>query len=135
MDALVRAACGETSAVRAEGPSVFLPLEMAQPLGMALRELATNALAHGALSIDAGSALLRWALDASDGKRTLRLDWTEVDGPPVEDPQKRGCGRYMIEDVLAYETDAQVEMSFPSSGLRTKITIPLGRVQDSKRVD
>ena len=94
---------------------------------MALKELAMNAASHGALWVLSGSVSLDWALEDRDSSRVLELTWTERDGPPVSAPRSRGYGMYVIEDALAYEVDAEVEVSFPPSGLICTIAIPLGR--------
>jgi PAS domain S-box-containing protein len=127
MDVLVRAACGSEPRLQVAGPSIPVPLEIAQPLGMALHELVTNARAHGALSAQSGTVELRWTTEQEGVAHLLKIEWCETGGPPVQATQKRGCGRYLIEDVLAYEIDAEVELSFPASGLRCTMAIPLPR--------
>jgi two-component sensor histidine kinase len=60
-------------------------------LGMAIHELATNALKYGALSVPDGAVRVDWA---PEGTRTtcLRLTWTERGGPPVVPPPPRDFG-------------------------------------------
>ena len=125
MERLVRAACGTRPRLDAAGPSVSLPLRVAQPLGLALRELVTNAASHGALSTDTGSASLRWSLEEADERSSVSLEWTERDGPRVEPPGRLGCGMYLIKDALEYDTDAEVKVGFAGSGVTCAITIPL----------
>lgn len=49
----------ERGRVMLDGPSVSLPSEIAVPVGMALHELATNAIKHGALKDPDGRVEIR----------------------------------------------------------------------------
>jgi two-component sensor histidine kinase len=78
---------------------VTLSANGAQPLSMALHELATNAAKYGALSAPNGKVLLHWELDAAAGK--LRLRWKERGGPAITGPPtRRGFGSRIIEGTL-----------------------------------
>ena len=68
--------------VEMDGPAVALPAETAQPLAMAVHELATNALKYGALSVPEGRVSINWQLDGGP-TGILRLHWVEIGGPPV----------------------------------------------------
>jgi two-component sensor histidine kinase len=56
----------------------------AQAIGLALRELSTNAGKYGALSTGAGRVDVRWKIDGD----TLAMSWIERDGPPVCTPKQ-----------------------------------------------
>lgn len=99
---------------RLSGPAVMLSPKRAVNLSLGLHELATNALKYGALSIPGGRVLIDWEL-APDGD--FALTWTEVDGPPVEPPRRRGFGSRMIERGLAAEMGGKVELYFAPAGL------------------
>jgi two-component sensor histidine kinase len=58
------------------GPEVKLDTKHLVSLGLALHELATNALKYGALSTPGGQVRLRWAVEDN----LLRLNWTESGG-------------------------------------------------------
>src|SRR3546814_9265030 len=59
-----------------------LPISLS--LGMALHELATNAVKHGALSVPEGRVEVTWSVtNASDPRVTL--DWIEIGGPRSEE--------------------------------------------------
>ncbi|TFH21534.1 MAG: PAS domain S-box protein [Myxococcales bacterium] len=128
MGSLLDAALGTDRRLRVAGPPLSLPLRIAQPLGMALRELAINAATHGALSVPSGTVSLDCVLADRDRSRVLSLRWIETEGPPVSTPRRRGYGMYLVEDALAYEVDAEVAVSFPPSGMACTISIPLGAV-------
>jgi two-component sensor histidine kinase len=106
-----------------EGALVLLPPQVAGILSLALNELVTNAAKHGALSALDGRVAVHWHLE---DPRRLVLEWREEGGPPVRSPRRRGFGRELIERVLSYELDAQVDLQFATDGVRCRIAIPLG---------
>ena len=59
---------------RVEGPPVALSFEAAGMFGLALHELAVNAVEHGALTAEGGEVSASWTL--TDGGE-LRFDWIE----------------------------------------------------------
>ena len=59
--------------IRLSGPAVDLPSQIAVPLGMAVHELTTNAIRHGALSKEEGRIEVGWGLVEKDGERALIL--------------------------------------------------------------
>ncbi len=97
-----------------EGPEMALTPKAAITLGMALHELCTNALKHGALSVEAGRVELSWGEAGPGG---LWLIWREWDGPPLLPPTHRGFGLRMIEQALAQEFAGQVTLEFLPDGL------------------
>ncbi|HEX6114805.1 MAG TPA: sensor histidine kinase, partial [Geminicoccaceae bacterium] len=106
-----------------EGARLLLPPQVTRVLSLALNELVTNAAKHGALSAPHGRVAVRWHLEEP---RRLVLEWREEGGPPVRSPRRRGFGRELIERVLSYELDAEVDLQFATDGVRCRIAIPLG---------
>jgi two-component sensor histidine kinase len=98
-----------------EGPPVHLTPKRALALGMALHELTTNAIRHGALSSPGGHVDVRWHI-AADGK-SLRLTWRESGGPTVAVPSHKGFGLRLVEQGLAREIGGAVALDFPPQGL------------------
>ena len=119
---------GDSGGPRAElrGLAVALPPGAAQPLAMAVHELATNAVKYGALSVPGGRLSISWR--AGDGAdRVLRLRWSETGGPPPEGPPtKRGFGSRVLERTLRGQLGGAVSMSW-EGGLTCDIEVPLGR--------
>lgn len=96
-------------------------------LGMAVHELATNALKYGALSVPDGAVRVVWALEpdeTGDGPH-LRLTWTEQGGPPVAPPTRHGFGVRLLEKGLAGELSAQVNLAYDSLGLVCTMRLPI----------
>jgi two-component sensor histidine kinase len=86
-------------------------------LALALHELATNAAKYGALSNDTGRVRIAWRVGPGEGCRSLRLEWREVDGPPVTAPDRKGFGSRLIEQSLAAEFAGEVTMTYHPTGL------------------
>ena len=111
--------------VTVDGPRVLLASELAVPVGMALHELATNAIRHGALADPDGRVEVTWSLaDAPDG-RVLRWTWNQHDGPPVELPTREGFGSQLLNRVLTLQVGAEVAIAFDPDGLRVTVDVPL----------
>jgi two-component sensor histidine kinase len=113
------------SCVSVQGPSVPIPPRIALALAMALQELATNAVKYGALSNRLGQIKVRWELDGSATSGRLLLTWEETNGPPVEQPTRRGFGTRLIERSLAKELDGQLRIDFAPTGVVCTINVPL----------
>ncbi|MCJ2035580.1 HWE histidine kinase domain-containing protein [Methylobacterium sp. J-068] len=111
--------------VTLDGPRVRLISEQAVPMGMALHELATNAIRHGALGHPSGRLEVRWSLqDVPDGQALL-WTWHERGGSPVAPPAREGFGSQLLNRVLRLQVGATVETSFEPDGLSVTVTLPL----------
>ncbi|WP_296594788.1 HWE histidine kinase domain-containing protein [Phenylobacterium sp.] len=96
-----------------DGPPVDLEPKSAVALGLAMHELATNAVKYGALSTPEGRIEVRWAIDGA----RLELTWRETGGPPVARPARRGFGARLLEQGLAEELGGAVRLDFRPEGL------------------
>jgi two-component sensor histidine kinase len=121
------AAHRDKSAARFEidGPDVRLSPSIALAIAMALHELATNATKYGALSNETGGVRLHWSVTVANGGPALHLSWTEVGGPPVTSPTRKGFGSRLIERGLAADLDGEVRLEFRPAGLVCTIHAPL----------
>ena len=105
-----------------EGPEVKLRPEAAQSLGLALHELAINAVRHGSMSKSGGRVNISWQRhDKNDGFEFL---WRESGGPKVTAPKRRGFGSMAIEHNLARALDAEVTLDFTTEGVTCRILVP-----------
>jgi two-component sensor histidine kinase len=107
------------------GQPVELSADLAVPVGMALHELTTNAVRYGALSNPTGHVRVQWNVDEVEGTRKLHLEWREVGGPPVKEPQHRGFGSTLLQRVLPMQCSAEVEVQYAQEGLRFQMSAPL----------
>ena len=111
--------------VRVAGPSVYLKPKEAVTTAMALHELYTNALKHGALRTADGTIDITWESDdAAD--QWLKLRWDEQCQGAVEKPSRRGFGSRMIESAMKAEFHADVQMEFRPRGLLCTIVAHRG---------
>jgi two-component sensor histidine kinase len=95
-------------------------------MSLALHELTTNAVKHGALSgRDGGRVAIRWKLDGADGARQLNFEWTEgsADGA-VPKPGREGFGMELLTRLLPYDLGARTSVEFRDGGLRFEMDLP-----------
>ena len=104
---------------------MVLTAEAAQALGLAIHELATNAIKYGALSLPAGKVSVSWAFDGEAGAaRPLLLNWVEQGGPQVAPPQRKGFGHVVIGEMVERSLAGKVVMEFAAGGLNWSVWIP-----------
>lgn len=104
--------------VRTAGPEFMLSPRCAEILGMALHELATNALKYGSLSVPEGVAEIAWTIDA-DGR--FAATWTECNGPAVMPPARPGFGTTVMRDIPSRSLKADVILEFAEEGVRWRL--------------
>ncbi len=116
---------GDPLALSIEGEDVLLPPRVSTVMAMALHELATNALKHGALSVTDGRVSVRWEAIRSPetSKPVLHVVWHESGGPPVAAPTHHGFGLELIKGGLSYESHGRVDITFHPTGLRCDICV------------
>jgi PAS domain S-box-containing protein len=103
-----------------DGPDLMLSAKNAQNFSLALHELATNALKHGALSSGAGKVSIAWTVARNGGGNLLKFRWQERGGPAVRSPGQRGFGTLLLES-----TFGTVNFDYAREGLTCEIDVPL----------
>jgi len=103
-----------------DGTDVMLGAKNAQNLSLALHELATNAVKHGALSGKGGKVSIAWAIAGNGGDALLKFRWQERGGPLVSTPNRRGFGTSLLE-----ATFSEIELDYAPEGLTCEIHLPL----------
>ena len=112
--------------VSIEGTLVSLHPKEALTLTLAFHELASNAVAHGALSTPSGGRVdVSWWLEETPKGDRIRLRWREGGGPPVSPPSSKGFGRRLIEGGLAQDLNADVRLGFEPTGVVCEIVMPV----------
>jgi PAS domain S-box-containing protein len=81
--------------INISGDDIRLPAALAQAIAVAVHELATNAAKYGSLSVPTGKIEVR--LQTTDG---LDLLWSEMGGPLVKEPSRKGFGVDAIDGVI-----------------------------------
>jgi two-component sensor histidine kinase len=87
-------------------------------IGMALHELATNALKYGSLSSRSGQVTISWET-TPEGE--FRMSWVERNGPVVGSPTRIGFGRRVVERMVAISTNGSVDLKFEPSGVEWRL--------------
>jgi PAS domain S-box-containing protein len=112
-----------------EGPEVPLPKRNVYILALALHELATNALKHGALTAPHGHLMVTWrVLDDGGQGRHLTLDWLESGLDTIQfdiHSMRRGYGRELIEKALVYQLGAKTRIDSSDGSIHCVIEIPV----------
>ncbi len=105
------------------GEDLLLKTAVAEGLGMALHELAVNAIKYGAFANNSGRVQIAW--DVVDGNSPrFTMTWTENGGAPTKPPAKRGFGYAVMTDILERRTDGRVTLEFAAEGLRWRLEAP-----------
>lgn len=128
LERIVQAALGPFQAPRLQvdlGPPLSVRAGTVTLLTLALHELATNAVKHGALSVAGGSARLNWTLE--DGR--VELTWSEMEGPPVSIPEREGYGSRLLTDAARSLPRGVLRREFRPEGVRVTIAFDLARPQ------
>jgi two-component sensor histidine kinase len=95
---------------------------------MAVHELATNAIKHGALSAPGGYVEVAWSVD-NGPSGTLRLRWAKKGGPPVTGyPIRRGFGTRVLDGVVRGQLGGEILLVWNTSGLVRNSEFPLARM-------
>ena len=115
----------QSSRVELAGPDIVVAAEATQAIGLAVHELATNAIKYGALSVPAGKVKISWGFDSESlASRELFLKWVEYGGPPVVPPTRTGFGHLVIDEMIERSLNAKVVIAFVPHGLEWSVSIP-----------
>jgi PAS domain S-box-containing protein len=101
--------------VTIEGEPYALSPAAAQGMAMAVHELATNAVKHGALSRPTGRVSVSWT-EATDEAPSV-ITWRETGGPSVRQPIRRGLGMTLLARALTGTAGGQTRIQWAPEGL------------------
>lgn len=111
-----------------KGETVELSSSVAPIIVLVFHELTTNSAKYGCLSTHSGKLTISWQSKKND----LFIFWKEENGPKVEEPDRKGFGRTIIENAIGYEFGGSSLMNFKESGLEVTIQIPLDAILREK---
>ena len=109
----------ETRVTRS-GPPLRLTARAAEGIGLALHELATNAVKHGALGERGGQVTIQWSVREDGG---ADLAWTERHGPPPTTDGPQGFGSLVVEQLAARATGGRATLDLPPEGACWRVRI------------
>lgn len=108
-----------------QGPNLILSSKATEQIGLALHELATNAVKHGALSVNTGRVRIGWSLGPDESNEvSLKLTWKEFGGPPVVYSGSFGFGSYLLTRVVPTTLHGTATLEFETDGLKWILTAP-----------
>lgn len=110
--------------VRLSGSLVQLTPAAAQGIGLALHELAINAVKYGALSNDHGAVDVAWHRNIGEKSNRFVLTWEETGGPKVSAPAKAGFGTVVTKRLAASTVNGRVDLLYENDGLRWRLEAP-----------
>ncbi|MCI5077193.1 HWE histidine kinase domain-containing protein [Oricola sp.] len=110
-----------------EGDEVMLTPTAYSTVALVVHELMTNSAKYGALADRSGTVRVNLTR-LPDG--ALDLFWTEMDGPPVTKPTRRGFGTTIIERSIPFELQGESEIDYPVTGVKARIRIPATHVRE-----
>lgn len=117
-----------TGRLRLNGDRVKIASAQAIALGLAVNELATNALKYGALSDPSGRLDVDWR--SRDGH--LILDWREIDGPDVRAHAIESFGSRLLRRLVEGQLKGSLRRELAGKGVVCVIEFPL---PSSEQVD
>ncbi|MBB3564539.1 PAS domain S-box-containing protein [Rhizobium sp. BK512] len=107
--------------LKISGEDVEILPRAAIAFGLVIHELATNAVKYGALSNDHGRIEIAVKREAA----SIEVCWTEIGGPPVTPPTRKGFGDTVINRSLQYSPNGGAKLEFHPEGLRCAIRVPV----------
>jgi len=113
--------------VSLEGLDVPVSADQAEALGLAIHELAVNAVKFGAFAGPNGSLAVRWWVESAGDSLVLNMDWRESVGQQagLAPPERSGFGLTYIQHALPFQLNAEVVLDFAPRGLRCQVAVPL----------
>lgn len=124
-DELVAHATREGGQVHISGPPIALESKAAERLSLAIHELTTNAVKHGALRNDQGRVRISWAQKPNGGVPELQLNWNESGVEDVAPSDRQGFGMELLTRSLPYDVQGTAEVELAPGGLRFELRMPL----------
>jgi two-component sensor histidine kinase len=120
LDEVLRPYMADGARITASGPQVSLSPNAAVTTTLALHELATNALKHGALADQEGRVDVRWSLQSD----ALAFEWRESGVRELKPRDNDGFGARLLK-AAARELDAVAQTEFGPDGLIHRWRVPL----------
>ncbi|MBH9536465.1 sensor histidine kinase [Novosphingopyxis sp. YJ-S2-01] len=115
-----------------DGPEVQLIPRYATPIGLALHEMATNAVKYGAWCQESGGVIsVRWTVEEDENLQKVALVWQESGGPPVTAPSEdgKGFGSQLVLSSLR-QIGGRFESIWPEKGFEARLFFAVQREPD-----
>ena len=103
------------------GPDVLLQPNAFTALALVVHELITNARKYGALSTAAGKIAVTTSRNEI---HNVAVTWTELGGPTVTRPARRGFGSTLLEQLVPFEMNGVSKSKFLPNGFVLDLVLP-----------
>jgi len=118
----------DKSRISYRGADLLLAPKGVLTISLALYELATNAMKHGALSTAEGRVHISWIVKQDE----FRLLWDEFGGPKVTAPERTGFGSRLLNVCFGEQAVAR---RFLPEGVEVELVAPLRVLTDVTRTN
>jgi PAS domain S-box-containing protein len=113
--------------IELSGPPIAVSADAAQYLAMAFHELSTNALKHGAFSLEKGRVDVTWCI-SEELPASFKIIWQERGGPAPKSKSKSGFGKLVLERLMPAAVEGTAEIVVEPDGITWTLLAPLHRV-------
>lgn len=114
----------DRSQLALDGEDLHVHPNAAMCLSLVCNELANNARKYGALAHSGGRIENKWRVD----EEQVRWTWVERNGNAPGTDAKPGFGTQLIESLIPYELDGEVDIQFSGEGLVFEARIPIEKI-------
>lgn len=111
---------GPARRISITGPDVDLSAKSALAFAMALHELSTNAIKHGALASLGGTVSIAWTVH----EQLLDMQWVEAGGAAVQAPERTGFGSKLMRG-LARDLGGTPKTEYFPAGVQWRLQADL----------
>ena len=114
--------------ITVNGCDIIVIPTAAQQFAMIVHELTTNALKYGALSAPEGRVSIEGMTDRRSDDGVFLFTWTEIGGPVVSPPSRKGFGSVILID-SARQFGETVNADYLATGLVYSLQVRLSTVE------
>lgn len=107
--------------LRLTGPNILLLPQAYSSMALVMHEMLTNSAKYGAISERSGYIEVALAIGETG---QLVIDWSEMGGPAVLPPRRRGFGSTIVERTIPFELGGQAEIVYDPAGLKAQFKLP-----------
>jgi two-component sensor histidine kinase len=119
-----------SDAVEIAGCDVDVNASAAHQFALIIHELTTNALKHGALSVQGGRVSVMGTVEQVNGTPHFHLEWVESGGPPVEPPIRRGFGSVILIE-MGKRFGMDIKLNYDAQGIRYELWVSMDTIAPS----
>lgn len=107
-----------------QGDDVVLSSRDAISVTLAIHELLTNAVKHGAYKVPSGTITVSWTVSNEEPAKRLMFRWNEQGGPPAVEPETSGFGTRLLKS-LAAQSSGEYACHYRESGILCEFALPI----------